>query len=298
MTAAIRDLHLSNPGKFVTDVRTPADALFENNPYITRLDDNDPDVEKIRMEYPLIHESNQGAHHFIHGFAQFLEKKLRVHIHVSKLKGDIYISDEEKGWYSQFREIMGEDAPFWIINAGSKDDFTAKQWDHDRYQEVVNKLPNTFFVQVGASEHNHRLLEGNNVIDLVGKTDLRQFVRLIYHSYGVITPVSMAMHLAAAIEPHPRYNKKSRPCVVIAGGREPMIWEAYTNHAYLHTCGMLDCCDEGGCWKSRTVPLGDGDPKDHESLCVYPVKVRNGHVPKCLDMIKADDVVRKVQDYD
>ena len=37
LTAAIRELHIALPGQFQTDVRTSADALFENNPHITRL---------------------------------------------------------------------------------------------------------------------------------------------------------------------------------------------------------------------------------------------------------------------
>ena len=32
LTAAVRDLHRSNPGRFVTDVRTPCGHLWENNP--------------------------------------------------------------------------------------------------------------------------------------------------------------------------------------------------------------------------------------------------------------------------
>ncbi len=36
LTAVVRDLHVAAPGRFLTDVRTSADALFENNPHITR----------------------------------------------------------------------------------------------------------------------------------------------------------------------------------------------------------------------------------------------------------------------
>ena len=37
LTAAVRDLHRSNPGQFVTDVRTPCPQLWENNPHLTPL---------------------------------------------------------------------------------------------------------------------------------------------------------------------------------------------------------------------------------------------------------------------
>ena len=44
LTAAVRDLHRRYPGRFLTDVRTSASQLWENNPYITKLDEADPDV--------------------------------------------------------------------------------------------------------------------------------------------------------------------------------------------------------------------------------------------------------------
>ena len=62
MTAAVRDLHLAYPGRFRTDVRTSAGAIWENNPYITPLDDVGLRLSgRSPMRYDLIHQSNQGA---------------------------------------------------------------------------------------------------------------------------------------------------------------------------------------------------------------------------------------------
>ncbi len=96
MTAAVRDLHLAHPGAFLTDVRTSAGQLWENNLYLTRLSEDDPDVERIPMRYDLIHESNEGAHHFIHGYLRHLEEVLGLRIPVTKFRGDIHLSDLEK----------------------------------------------------------------------------------------------------------------------------------------------------------------------------------------------------------
>ena len=116
----------------------------------------------------------------------------------------------------------------------------------------------------------------------------------------LVPPLGREIPLAAAVEikvPGSGFNvqsPKNRPCVVVAGGREPSQWEAYPHHQFIHTNGALSCCDNGGCWKSRAVPLGDGDEKDKpENLCVDVV----GKLPRCLDMIKANDVIRRIEMY-
>lgn len=67
LTAAVRDVHLSHPGKFLTDVDTLFPQMWEFNPYITKLFPED-DAEVLQMNYPIVHESNEGPYHFIHGF--------------------------------------------------------------------------------------------------------------------------------------------------------------------------------------------------------------------------------------
>lgn len=292
LTAALRDLHLSYPGEFITDVHSPCSALFENNPWITKLSDIDPRVEVIDCSYPLIHTSNKAPYHFIHGFIDFLNDRLDLKIRPTVFKGDIHLREEEKSWMSQVHELTGFDTPFWIIVAGGKYDYTIKWWSVERYQKVVDHFKGKIcFVQTGDAGHHHKPLDG--VIDLRGKTDLRQFVRLVYHAQGIITPVSLAMHLAPAVPTRPD-RPNSRACVVVAGGREPTQWEAYPSHQFLHTIGALPCCMEGGCWKSRTVPIGDGDEKDEPgNLCVDVV----GDLPHCMDMITADKVIEAVETY-
>ncbi len=298
MTAAVRDLHLAHTGMFRTDVRTPAGGLWENNPYLTALSEDDEGVEVIEMKYELIHQSNEGPHHFIHGFIRHLEEALGLRIPATRFRGDIHVSDQEKSWMSQVEEQeIGWHDDFWIIVAGGKYDFTAKWWDPARYQEVVDHFAGRIkFVQCGEDGHWHPRLRG--VIDLVGKTDLRQFVRLMYHAVGVVCPVTFAMHLAAAVETKPG-RPKNRACVVVAGGREPSQWEKYGHHRFLETNGALMCCDNGGCWKSRCLPVGDGDEKDlPQNLCLLPVRLSPEQViPRCMDLITATDVIRAIELY-
>ena len=85
---------------------------------------------------------------------------------------------------------------------------------------------------------------------------------------------------------------------MVAGGREPAHWEAYPNHQFISTNGMLPCCAQGGCWRSRCQPVGDGDPKDKHNVCEQPVHVREDLcIPRCMDMITPDDVIRRIELY-
>jgi len=292
LTAAVRDLHIAYPNRFITDVRTPCPALWEHNSYITAIADDDPDAEVIECHYPLIHHSNTRPVHFVEAFTDFLSRKLELPIPSAAFKGDIHLSNDEKSWISQVQEITGNAEPFWLLASGGKFDFTIKWWSPERYQQVVDALQGRVqFVQIGEKGHHHPPLNG--VIDLRGKTDLRQLVRLVYHATGVLTPVSLLMHLAAAVEVKPG-TTKGRAGVVIAGGREPVNWEAYPQHQFLHTIGALSCCKTGGCWRSRTLPLGDGDDKDQPiNRCVDVV----GSLPRCMDMITVNDVVRHIEYY-
>jgi len=292
LTAAVRDLHRCHPGEFVTDVRTSCPDLWMYNPHLTPLDESDPDVETIECHYPLIHQSNQTPHHFLHGFVAFLNDRLGLQVTVTEFRGDVHISPEEKRWFADVEASRGECPKFWLLTSGGKRDYTIKWWDASRYQAVVDHFRGRIeFVQVGERDHHHPPLEG--VVDLRGSTTLRQLVRLVYHAEGALSAVSLLMHLAAAVDVKPGMPR-NRPCVVIAGGREPPHWSWYPHHQFIHTVGALRCCDNGGCWRSRTLPLGDGDEKDRpENLCVDVV----GQLPRCMDMITPDEVIRRIEWY-
>lgn len=328
MTAAIRDLHINHPNKYMTEVRTTGMPIWEHNRYITKINREKDEVKvdgdnafknrneiykawrynkvpRIKLHYPLIHSSNRGPQHFTEGYTDYIERILGIRIRDRIMKGHIELSDNEKLWISQVEEIIGCNDRFWIIVNGGKMDFTAKWWDPVRMQRVVNSLPELLFVQVGNCEtggkfpHNHIRLRGDNVINLLNETNMRQLIRLVYHSSGIICPVTMLMHLAAAVPVNKErcYWRDTRPCVVLAGGREPPSWEAYNYHTYLHLCGVLSCCASGGCWKSRVVPVNDGYD-DPNSMCLMPETTENGIIiPKCLKMIEVADVIKAVKRY-
>lgn len=287
LTAAVRDLHLSYPGEFITDVRSSCKDLWLNNPYLSPLSEADPDVQIIECEYPLVNVANARPFHFIHGFIDFLNTTLQVSIKPTNFHGDVHLTESERAAPPGFEGVR-----YWLIVAGGKFDYTIKWWSVQRYQEVVDHFQGRIvFVQVGREGHYHPPL--SNVIDLRGKTTLRDLVRLVYFADGCITPVSLVMHLAPAIEARVGSITR-RPCVVVAGGREPPHWEAYPTHTFLHTVGALRCCATGGCWRSRTRPIGDNDIKDEpRNLCVDVVD----DLPRCMDMIRTEDVISAVDRY-
>ncbi len=292
LTGAVRDLHRHYPGRFLTDVRTSARELWEHNPYITPLSEDDPECLQLDCGYPLINRANREPVHCLQGFVEFLNHRLGLNMRPTEFRGDIHLSPAERSWHSQVREQIGSDVPFWIVCAGGKFDVTIKWWSSERYQEVVNHFGGKIlFVQVGQSGHWHPFLK--NALDLRGQTSIRQMVRLMYHAEGVLCGVTFLMHLAAAT-PSPRYRPGERPCVVVAGGREPPNWEAYPSHQFIHTIGALPCCATAGCWKARVTPLYDNDPRDEsKKLCV---DVRE-NLPRCMDLITPQDVSKRVSLY-
>jgi ADP-heptose:LPS heptosyltransferase len=292
LTAAVRDLHRAYPKRFLTDVRTSCPELWEHNPYLTPIAPDDPDSTVIDCHYPLIQESNRRRIHFLNGFIEYLKQTLGLAFRLTRLSGDIHLSEPEKRQPSPVEQRTGINMPYWIITAGGKFDYTIKWWHFRRWQAVVDRFrEKILFVQVGEKHHYHPRLSG--VLDFRGLTPPRELLRLVYHAQGVICPVTFLMHLAAAVETKSG-SGAARPCVVVAGGREPVAWEAYPGHEFLHTIGQLPCCATGGCWRSRSVPLGDGDEKDRpEHLCADTVE----HLPRCMHLITPEHVAAAIQRY-
>lgn len=281
MTAAIYSLHHQYPGEYETDVRTSADAIWEHNPDITTLDDDTPDVLDVDMHYPAVNHSNQRPYPFIVAYTQYLagviDRPLICHTNRPRL----YLDDQERSWIDQVRQYVSNNRkiPFWLVNAGIKDDYTAKLWPTEYYQEVIDRTRRRIqWVQVGAGDHWHPDLAG--VIDLRAKTSHRELIRLCWHAAGGLGPITYLQHLCAAWE---------KPYICLAGGREPAMWIQYPLQTTLHTVGQLDCCQSQSCWKSRAAPLDDGSAKDH-SLCEWPVYGFSKPVARCMAAITPREV--------
>lgn len=290
LTAAVRDLKKSHP-EMTIGVDTTCRDLWNNNPHVDHGMTADTADRIVYADYPLYKRNNYLPYHFIHGFRMFLEDTLQVDIEQGEFKPDVHLSEYERDRSSVDR-LVGRGTRYWIINSGGKSDFTNKQWPYERYQEVVDRTKERInWVQTGSARSNQPLMQ--NVVDLVGRTSIRDMVSLMYHADGCLTGVSFPMHLAAIDTP----TGRKRPCVVVAGGREPSTWEAYPTHQFIHNCGCYDCNREGGCWRARVQPLHDGDTKHDSSICEHPVDIKSQVVPKCMVDISVDDVVNAINRY-
>ena len=269
-TATVKAIKETYP-EWLIDVRTPCMEIFEGNPRITHLDEKDSDVEIIGLVNDTeIHRSGVSGIHYCQAFIREAEEKLGVTLKKDDMWPEIFIRDVEKTWINQVETEFGYKGKFWLINAGYKPECPLKFYPY--WQEVAFLLrDHVQFVQIGSEGHVHEPLQG--VFNLVGKTDLRQLIRLAYWSEGLVGPISFQMHLAAALK---------KPAVVVAGNKEPVRWEMYPDHRYIAVNGCLKCSAYyDGCWKSRL----------EECLNL------TGGRPRCYTMIRPEDVANAVLAY-
>lgn len=285
MSAAIRSAHKLYPGQYQFAVDSPANAIYEHNPDVANAGEG---FEEHRMHYPGIDQSDQRPIHFMEAYCEFLGGIIGKPLPCQVKKPVLVLSEGEKAWLPQVHEVTKKAVPYWVVNAGVKKDFTAKGWGADNYQALVHILRGRVqFVQVGEDNpsHVHKPLEG--VINLIGKTDTRQLIRMCWHAQGGVGPSTFIQHVFAAFE---------KPYVCLLGGREPKSWTDYPTQETLSMQGKLPCCSPGACWRSRVVRLGDG-AKEDGSLCEMPMYLGENVVPKCLAMLTPETVAEKILEF-
>lgn len=288
LTSAVRDLKNACPDLGI-NVETKCPDVWENNPYLDRSITAYKADKLIYAEYDLIHQSNQAPFHFIHGFRMNLAKQLDTVIPAGPFKVDLHFTDEEKE--TPVRPQL-KDKRYWVLNAGHKLDATVKAWEFQRYQEVVDRMKKMItFVQIGKRDKWNVHPSLQNVFDMTDRTTVREVLRLIYHSAGVLTNLSFTA-LAPTMPGPNTVIRKLRPCVIVAGGREPAHWQQMPGHFYVHRCGILDCNRDGGCWRYRVKPIPEY-PKHNSRICAHPTQTPSGQlIPLCMDMISVEEVCR------
>ena len=122
-----------------------------------------------------------------------------------------------------------------------------KEWVPERFQAVVNSLSGKFkFVQLGAA--SDPLLD--NVVDLRGKTTLRQAAAVLSQSRLFVGLVGGLMHLARAADCQ---------AVIVYGGRERPENSGYICNSNIAT--MPPCSP---CWQRNRC--------DHDRVCMMQIE--------------------------
>lgn len=290
MTAAIDALHKLYPGEYVTDVESPSPAVWEGNPNVKRLTGEARKRAKtVVVKYDGIHKSDDIPIHFLEAYCWGLSEAIGRRVVLQRNTPFIRLRDEEKAWIPQVSEEVGSKVriPYVVVNAGHKHDLTAKFWGRANFQKLVDQMRDEIlFVQVGErhDRHTHEPIKG--ALDLIGQTDQRQLIRMVYHAKAAVGPSTFIQHIAAAVR---------TPYVLIAGGREPVVWQYYPGQLMLSSVGSLPCCQTRACWRSRVAKLDDGEEEDG-SVCDSPVMQRGGDIiPKCLAEISVDTVAESLR---
>ena len=270
-TCAVRDFKKAFPEVKVNVISTAA-HIFDHNPYIDRSVIPMPENTVKIGPGALTNASNRIDWHFANAFRVSIEKALGVSIPQGESRPDIWFTKEEYEAPPLF------DFPYWVIVIGGEKGWGCKMYPFEKWQEFVNQNPTKTFVQVGAKEDDHPRLQGANIIDHVGKTQdgktgIRDLFKLFLNAEGSIGLVSFHMHLSGALY---------KPCIVVAGAREPVSFTRYPGHAYMSSDGMLPCAEKNACWHCNITACKNlvGD-----------------NVPKCVDIIDPADLTLAIDKY-
>ncbi|MBU2052453.1 hypothetical protein KKH13_04590 [Patescibacteria group bacterium] len=272
-TCAVRDFKAAYPAVRVNVIAT-AMHIFDNNPAIDRTLLATPENTLKIGPGRLTNSSNRIDWHFANAYRVSIEDALGIHIPQGESRPDIWFTQEE---YDAPRIT---DKPYWIIVVNGEKGWGCKMYPTSRWQQFIDQNPDITFYQVGTNEDNPPRLQGPNVVDFVGKTQsketgIRDLFKLFLHAEGSIGLVSFHMHLSGALK---------KPCVVVAGGREPVHFTRYPGHQYLANDGCLPC-SINACWHCDI------------KACPYLVEVGGEQTPKCVDLITPEDLTRALNAY-
>lgn len=269
-TCGVRDFKKAYPDVRVNVIST-ASHIWDHNPHVDRtLEPTEQNIVKIGPGR-LTNSSNRIDWHFANAYRVSIEDALGVSIPQGESRPDIYITEDE------FNAPRITEKPYWIIVIGGEKGWGCKMYPYERWQAFVQNNPDMTFVQIGTAEDNHPRLVGKNVIDYIGKTQdretgIRDLYKLFLNAEGSIGLVSFHMHLSGAL---------NKPCIVVAGAREPVSFTRYAGHQYLATDGTLPCGIKA-CWHCDI------------KTCTNLVE---GSIPKCVDIITPADLQRAFDLY-
>jgi ADP-heptose:LPS heptosyltransferase len=131
----------------------------------------------------------------------------KVGLNVNGIKNEIYLSHDEKKWaksyVANFKNV--------ILLQSCSTTHGGKQWEINKWEELVSRFNNNDFLLIGNNEDNHI----HGTIDLRGKTTIRQAIALLNESNLFVGIDSFLNHATDAT---------STNGVVLFGSSNPKMW--------------------------------------------------------------------------
>ncbi|MCE2863022.1 MAG: glycosyltransferase family 9 protein [Opitutaceae bacterium] len=230
--AVIREIRVRNPGARITLV-TNHQMLVESHPMIDRvLSPQAAEAERLPNIIPLRYEL-------------FVPLELHVIDYLAACVGLTNIPHEIPlpDFTAEIRNgTVGYDWPRpWVVLLRQAGPFTPnKNWPEDRWEEIIRRLSRrATVIELGQGSSQSPLTERH--VDLRGRTNVRQFCGWISVADLVVTPVTSAVHIAAAYRV---------PTLSVLGGYERPRNTAYARHVAL---SRSPACSP--CWRREECPF-------------------------------------------
>lgn len=214
----------SHPDLFTNNA--DVDAVVERNglyPVLTRKMRGESRILHYVQTVPELDEDEQPDSHI----AAIMCKKAGISGEIA-IRPYVYLTESEK----RRGRIVENQIAIHSSGRAARLHYSTKEWFPDRFQDVVNRLKDSYnIVQLGSSADPP--LTG--VTDLRGKTSIRQSAAILSQSLVFIGLVGGLMHLSRAVDCR---------SVIVYGGRELPSQSGYIANENL--TGVTPCSP---CWK-------------------------------------------------
>lgn len=161
----------------------------------------------------------------------------------------IYFSDLEIKTYKSKFKYLPED--YYLILSEVTNWMHTKNWGFEKMQNLVNKMPDINWVQIGTIKERKL---NNTKLDLRDKTNLRELFYIVKNCKAIVCTEGMYTHLSSA------FNKK---CFTIFSGYHPPEISEYPNVIPITLNPQMSCAY---CWL-------DDCPFYKEPKCIKDISV-------------------------
>lgn len=158
--------------------------------------------------------------------AEYHSKKINLSLDFENFKNEFFFSKEE---IIKFEKDLNLPKKYSVIQAQGKTSFTKnKEWDFLKFQEVVDKLKNITWIQLGIKNQK----ELSNIHKFYSNLNLRQLAYIIYRSDFILCLEGLYNHLGNC------FNKKT---FLILSGFVSEKNINYSNNILIKKFDHLEC---------------------------------------------------------